>query len=233
MSLIANWPPPGYDPGVFFYRAMNRTVFLIDGFNVYHSVKDASVDMNGTSTKWLDFHSLFSSLTYLIGRDAVIQDIYYFSALAEHLRNSSPGVIKRHQDYIKCLDSTGVKVELARFKEKRIQCNQCSNSIIRHEEKETDVAIAAKLLELFFIDACDTVILVTGDTDLAPAVRTARRLFPTKRMLFCFPYRRKNNELAQLLPGSFRIKKERYTQHQLPNPVILPNGRKVYKPASW
>lgn len=30
---------------------MNRTVFLIDGFNVYHSLRDASRDLRGASTQ--------------------------------------------------------------------------------------------------------------------------------------------------------------------------------------
>ena len=33
---------------------MNRTVFLVAGFDLYHPVRVASVDLGGQSTKWLD-----------------------------------------------------------------------------------------------------------------------------------------------------------------------------------
>ncbi len=102
-----------------------------------------------------------------------------------------------------------------------------------HEEKETDVALSVKLLELFHADACDTIVLVTGDSDLVPAVRAADRMFPAKTVCFAFPYRRKNAELATLVNKHFRIKKDRYAQHQFPDSVVLPSGRTINKPNHW
>jgi hypothetical protein len=101
------------------------------------------------------------------------------------------------------------------------------------EEKETDVAISMKLVEVFYQDEADTAVLVTGDTDLAPAVRTASRLFPVKQICFAFPYKRRNTELAKLVSKHFYIRKERYAAHQLPDPMRLPSGRLVSKPRQW
>jgi hypothetical protein len=56
-----------------------------------------------------------------------------------------------------------------------------------HEEKETDVAIACKLLELLCQGRCDTAVLMTGDTDIAPAIRTAKLLYPTADIAVAFP----------------------------------------------
>lgn len=212
---------------------MDRVTFLIDGFNLYHSVCNASKDLGGASTKWLDIRGLCSGYIYLLGKTAVLHEIHYFSALATHLEASNPDVTKRHRDFIKCLQSTGVIAELNRFKRKSMRCPSCGHRYDRYEEKETDVSIALKLLELFITDSCDTVILVTGDTDLAPAVRTAKKLFSSKRALFAFPYKRKNNELAQLAPESFEISKEQYTKHQFPDPYALPDGSRVNKPSKW
>lgn len=102
-----------------------------------------------------------------------------------------------------------------------------------YEEKETDVAIAAKLLELVFTDTCDAVVLVTGDTDLAPAVRTAQNSFPEKDIRFALPYKRHNNELRKMAPHSFTIGKEAYRNHQFSDPYRLASGEIVYKPHSW
>jgi hypothetical protein len=126
-----------------------------------------------------------------------------------------------------------VTVELSRFKDKEVRCPHCGRVNVRHEEKETDVAVAAKLLELFVTDECDSVVLVTGDTDVAPAVRTAARLFPQKRVCFAFPYRRKNKELAQLVKTCFHIKKEAYARFQFADPLRLPDGTSIVKPTSW
>ena len=214
--------------------AMNRVPFLVDGFNVYHSAREARHDLKGASTLWLDFRSLLLSfLSSAIGRDAVLAEIHYFSALATHMDPKRPGTTARHKAYIDCLRATSVQVHMGRFKSKTVWCRSCKTNNTHYEEKETDVALSAKLLELFHNDACDTVVLVTGDTDLAPAVRTTAQVFPSKTVHFAFPYKRKNKELAQLTGNSFVIRKERYTSNQLSDPFVLPNGRTIAKPPSW
>ena len=205
-------------------------IFLVDGFNLYHSCKDIS-RLSGLRVKWLDIHSLCHSYLHLISKDAKLERIYYFTAFAFHLND--PGVIQRHQIYIKCLQETGIIPKLGRFKRKKIDCTYCNKTIIRHEEKETDVAIAMKLSEIFFNNRCDTVVLITGDTDLTPAIESAKRLFPTKNTIFAFPYKRTNAELAQIAPGSFKIHKGSYVRHQFPGLVALRNGTYAEKPDSW
>lgn len=164
-----------------------------------------------------------------------MRNIYYFSALADHLENSHPGITGRHKAFIRCLEDTGVIVELSRFKAKEIKCPhpQCGRTFVKHEEKETDVAIALKLIEVFLTNECGAVVLVTGDTDLAPAVRTAHRLFPARRILFAFPPYRKNRELAKLAPGSFGFKTRQFVKHQFPNPYTTKDGLIIKKPSVW
>lgn len=211
----------------------NRVVFLVDGFNVYHSAKEASADLGGTSTLWLDLQSLLSSYISIFGRDAVLSDIYYFSALAKHIDSKRPGTTKKHQDYIDCLRSTGIKIRLGRFKYKTIWCKGCKTNNVHYEEKETDVALSLKIMELFHLDSCDTVVLVTGDTDLAPAVRMAADIFPEKSICFAFPYKRKNKELNSITNSSFLIRKERYAAHQFDDPYLGVAGRTITKPSTW
>jgi uncharacterized LabA/DUF88 family protein len=212
---------------------MNRTIFLVDGFNLYHSVRVASDDLGGQSTKWLDIRSLLTSYLPVIGAGAEIERIYYFTAIAFHLDTCRPGVTARHRRYLECLSATGVIPVLSRFKYKTVRCYTCNKDNPHYEEKETDVAISMKLIEVFHEDEADTAVLVTGDTDLAPAVRTAFRLYPARQICFAFPYKRRNNELARLVSKFFYIRKERYPAHQLPDPMRLPSGRLVPKPAGW
>lgn len=211
---------------------MNRTVFIIDGFNLYHSVREAARSNAGRGTKWLNIKELCNSYLHLIGNGATLANIYYFSALAKHLESTDPETTRRHRTYLDCIRSTGVIVELSRFKKKPIWCPNCNNTIIRHEKKETDVAIAVRLFESFHADESDTVVIMSGDTDIAPAVRTAQKLFPDKTVAFAFPYRRKNKELAQLVSLSFQINKKLYFRYQFPDSVRI-SGRTLQKPDSW
>jgi hypothetical protein len=144
-----------------------------------------------------------------------------------------PDIESRHRAYAECLADTGVTVEFARFKKKKSGCPHCANNIVRHEEKETDVAIASKLLEVCFLDQCDTVIIVSGDTDIVPAVHTARRLFPAKEIGFLLPYKRHNKELKLISRLHFAISRTSYPKHQFTDPYITSLGKAINKPPKW
>lgn len=208
---------------------MKRTTFIIDGFNLYHSVVEANIDLQGVSTKWLNIYSLCNSYIHLIGRDAEIENIYYFSALATHLQQKYPNKIQKHEHFIKALKSTGIIVQLGRFKEKNVFCDTCRRLMIKHEEKETDVAMSTKIFELLIKDQTDIIVIISGDTDLAPVIRTVKLLYPHKKILFGFPYKRINNELKLLAPESFSISKEQYAKYQFPNTITY-NKKSLVKP---
>jgi len=215
---------------------MIKVSFLVDGFNLYHSVRTAQYDLR-KSTKWLNIRGLCESYLYKVasnfGERTELGNIYYFSALAEHLTAKNPNVTLRHKALLSCLEDTGIAIELNRFKPKMIRCPRCHGEFTKYEEKETDVSISIKLLEIATRGECEAAVLLTGDTDIAPAVRTTMRLFPKKSIIFAFPYKRKNRELSLLAPGSFTISSKQYVRHQFPDPYILMSGKKISKPASW
>ena len=169
----------------------NRVVFVVDGFNLYHSLRDVARP-TCQSTRWLDLHALCDSYLYLVGNGAHTEAIHYFTALANHRESSSPGTVLRHKDYIAALQDTGVTVSIANFKRKTDfrRLRDCDVRLgrkgkwrhltwlpfdiqfTRYEEKETDVAIAVKLVEVVVTNACDTAVVVSGDTDIIPAIKT-------------------------------------------------------------
>jgi uncharacterized LabA/DUF88 family protein len=203
---------------------VKRVTFLVDGFNVYHSTRDAGRDLGGLSVRWLNLRSLLQSYLPILGPRARLDAIYDFTALATHLDQRKPGVTLRHRRYIEGLRATSVISVLGRFKAKTIHCQRCRADNRHYEEKETDVAISMKLMEILIRDQADTVALVTGDTDLAPAIKTASFLFPKKQIALAFPYRRKSVELLRLVPIHFQLRKELYAAHQLPDPIVLESG---------
>ena len=208
-----------------------RVSFIVDGFNLYHSILTLK-EITGYSAKWLDLYRLCKSYLHLFGKDATLAEVYYFSAVPTHLTTHNPDKVERHRIYINCLESTGVKVQLGRFKNKDVFCHRCKSMILKHEEKETDVAIAVKPFELFIKNACDMVVIMSGDTDLVPAIKTCQSIFHQKKIIFAFPFARKNNELLRLAPGSFEISKKQYANNLFPNLVKTAKGD-FLKPSNW
>src|SRR6266568_532850 len=207
----------------------NRVCFLVDGFNVYHSVVAAQAGRKGASMKWLDLRALCESYLSSIGGGATLQRVFYFSAYMDWI----PDKAARHATYVAALRATGVEVQLHRFKEKEVWCKVCKKAYVHHEEKETDVAIAVKLLELCAVDACETIVIVTGDTDLAPAIRTAKVLWGSKQIWVLFPFARHNAELKLIAHGHLKMKARRYLSYQLPNPVKVSATDLIWKPTTW
>jgi uncharacterized LabA/DUF88 family protein len=210
---------------------MTRVSFLIDGFNLYHSVVSAWKDSGGASTKWLNIRSLCSSYLPAFGRMAKIETIHYFTAIPFYLNIADK--IQRQRNFNRCLKATGVDIQEAKFKSKDLYCRRCEQFTKTQEEKETDVAIAAKLFELLIKDSADIVALVSGDTDLLPAARTAADLYSPDRIRFILPYNRSNDEIKQLFPNSIDVKKERYTAYQFSDPFWVSRRKAISKPPFW
>lgn len=110
-----------------------------------------------------------------------ISSIFYFSAIATwHHDQSNP---QKHNRYISRLRQENVIPVLGKFKEKTIRCKVCSSTFKSHEEKRTDVNIALKMVSEAVLGTYDTAILVSGDTDIIPAISTIRDLSLQKRRL--------------------------------------------------
>ncbi|CAA9298236.1 MAG: hypothetical protein AVDCRST_MAG68-191 [uncultured Gemmatimonadetes bacterium] len=209
-----------------------KVSFLIDGFNVYHSL-DTLGKMTGASVKWLDLVRLcegyLQAVRGAIGERVELAGVHYFSALAEHLAARKPDVVARHRTYIRALGDSGVRVQLSHFKRRDVRCPACGKSFIRYEEKETDVAIGLKLVEVLATDECDTAVLVTGDTDLIPAIAAAHRLFPERKIGVAFPFLRHNRELAEHADYSFKLDQRSLLKAQFPVRV----GSGITRPPGW
>lgn len=210
--------------------------FLVDGFNLYHSLREIE-RLAKVPVKWLDLRALCESYLQAvrngIGERVEIAGIHYFSALAHHLSRMDPGIVERHRDYVAALENRGVSVALSQFKLKDIPCPHCRRTFTRAEEKETDVALGVKLIEVLARNECDTAVLVTGDTDLIPAIRAARRLFPHRKIGVGFPFLRHNAALKLASDYHFRIGQKDVERSRLPNHIQLADGRTLTKPASW
>lgn len=104
--------PPGLRARGFLFGGDVKTIFLIDGFNFYHSIKYTSYkNKDGKITgkklpnnlKWFDYVSYCK--LFLRSSDN-LSDIFYFTAYAVN----RPDSFKRQQIYIPVLQDMGIKV---------------------------------------------------------------------------------------------------------------------------
>lgn len=239
-TIIAILAPHRLRSVGFFYRrkVMENVSFFVDGFNLYHSVKDASYHQNlrGKGTKWLNIRSLCESYLPLISKKAVCGNIYYFSAYAKHLKKYHPNTIKRHRDYIECLKSTGIDISMGIFRkrDKRYKVsNNLTLTVIRHEEKQSDVALSVKVIEDAFINKPKHIVIISGDSDHKPAIDSIKAVHPGISIRFGFPYNKALKYTKKMTGGNFSIHKEVYLKHQFPAIVKISDKVSITKPESW
>ncbi len=210
-----------------------RTTFFVDGFNLYHSLRAAQAARGEAGFKWLDVAGLCRSLLSAIGGGARLERVLYFSASPEHMESLSPGSLNRHATYVSALRTTGVEVQLGRFKARPRHCYHCGGRLEWFEEKETDVAMAVALLREVWQARCEVAVLLSADGDLAPAIRELKQSSATARVLVAFPWGRGSLDLRGLADGVLRIRTDRYAAHQLPAEVRLPDGSTARRPPGW
>ena len=157
-----------------------RTIVYVDGFNLYYGA------VRGTPYKWLDLQKFFQ----LIRQHDDIVAIKYFTAMV--MGPTEPNQVR----FLAALATRPlIQTILGSFKQKRVRCSfaQCSMPVNPprffevYEEKRTDVNIAVYMLDDAYQNACDNFVLVSGDSDLVPAVRMIRHRFPTKRIIVYVP----------------------------------------------
>jgi uncharacterized LabA/DUF88 family protein len=209
----------------------SRTVVYIDGFNLYYGA------LKGTPHKWLDLQKYF---TMLRPADS-IEAIKYFTALVS-------GPKRLHQEaYLRALATLpNVEITVGKFKKKRFQClhTTCSHAGDRFfdalEEKRTDVNIAVAMVDDAYQDRCDQFVLVSGDSDLVPAIGIIRSRFPSKKITVYVPHIPAPNNTRGF---AVELRTAAHAHRNLPLnilklaqfPAQLPDGHSgtIYKPPAW
>jgi hypothetical protein len=162
--------------------SMTRIIAYIDGLNLCHAI----ASLRKPHLKRLDLWAL----SHLIARDGeTIEAVKYFSAYATWL----PDAHLRHREYVKALEHRGVTCIMGHFKSKPRTCKQCAASWMQHEEKETDVHIAARMVADAYEDRFNRGLLMIADGDLAPALNIVKPAFPMKEIFVAGPPGRYNH----------------------------------------
>ncbi|MEV4757412.1 NYN domain-containing protein [Micromonospora sp. NPDC049559] len=203
---------------------MNRVIVYVDGFNLYHGLKDK----HARKYHWLDLETLATSL---LRPGQTLVQVRYFTA---RIRNQ-PASERRQNDYLSALAAhcPNIQIVEGRFQERLSICRSCHASWTTYEEKETDVNLALAIAQDAALDRFDTAILISGDADLRPALRVARELGGSKRIIVAFPPRRRSDALREEADACFTIGDAKIRNAQLPEKVMLKTGLLIERPAYW
>lgn len=203
---------------------MSSLIVYVDGFNLYHGLKEAF----GRRLLWLDLAQLSRSLR---PQSTLLQVRYFTAAVLD-----DPPAAARQGQYQQALLAQNpglIDIVQGRYQKKEVSCRTCSAKWTRYEEKETDVNIATALLSDAALRRSDSALLISADSDLSPAVRAASAVYPELFIAAAFPPKRHSAELKKLMPKSFHISDSKIRQGQLPQAVIGEAGRTYRRPPKW
>ncbi|PIS33719.1 MAG: hypothetical protein COT38_03750 [Candidatus Omnitrophica bacterium CG08_land_8_20_14_0_20_41_16] len=202
---------------------MNRIAFFIDGFNLYPSL-DSNPLYN--KYKWLNLNKL--AHCFVTSHDKVEKVLYFTTYVTwDQVK------LVKHQTYVKALQSVGVEVVFGAFRYVDKFCRICHKQYKIFEEKQTDVNIAIKLLQTAVQDLWDTAIIVSGDSDLIPAIQAVKTTFPEKRIGLVIPIGRRAEELKQVVDFHMKLKEKHLATSQFEDVVTIDGGVKLARPNTW
>jgi uncharacterized LabA/DUF88 family protein len=211
---------------------MAKIFFFVDGFNLYHALN--YLDSPGVRDhdryqkyKWISLKRLCNC--YVREKGDSIGDILYFTALAFW----DPEKVSRHKLFIKAQESEGVHIVYGEFKRRLRKCKICSNEYPAFEEKQTDVNIAVQLFQLASEERYDKAIIISGDSDLLPAIKAVRRIFPRKQVGIVVPIGRGSSALKTQADFSYKMKEGHLKISRYDKDVVLKDGTILSCPSEW
>jgi len=135
----------------------SRTLILIDGSNFYFKLKE----LNLNSLLKFDFSKF---VEFLVGKDIKVEARYYIGKIRQDKSKKSKVLFDSQQRLLGWL--------------KKAKVRYCFGYLLKtdgvYHEKGVDVQIAVDMVVATYENLCDKIILISSDTDLAPAIAKAR-----------------------------------------------------------
>ena len=218
----------------------------VDGFNIYHNIKNI---WHKDEYKRLDLYSL---CLQFITKDQELWEIFYFTAYTS--RNK--GKLEKQKKYIRALSHSSVKIILWSYRKVTRQFIDIMPILVfklrfflpkpikdkliplklkyqTYEEKKTDVNIAVKLVEDAFKNKFDDAIIISGDSDITPAIISIKNNFPKKKCIILLPVKAKWKNIQKVAHKALFIKEKNIKRSIFPNQIKISSKETIVKPTSW
>lgn len=216
------------DGGLCFMS--KRVIVYVDGFNLYYRA------LKGHQCNWLDLRAL--SLKLLPGYD--LTGIKYFTALVNP-NGHDPDQQIRQQTYLRALSTLpDLKIIFGSFltAERKMPEALAWRSgkyvpvtVIKTEEKGSDVNLASHMLMDGFRDRYDIAALMSNDTDLVEPLRMIRQELG-KDIALLSPSEHPSAKLMKYATTIRRIRKSLLKDCQF-SPLLMDSVGTFHKPAPW
>lgn len=217
----------------------STAVLYIDGFNLYRRRLDGR-----DHHKWLDL----AKLAAFVLPDYDVIGIEYFTALLKYSTVEDTGTVLRQQIYLRALATIpSVRIHLGTFRaDKRVMTvhpktyDEISGdprriTVIKVEEKGSDVNLASRMVADSLTNRCDVVVLLSNDSDQSGQVRLLTEEF-SRRVGLVTPVletKRASKELRKLSIEFFRVIPDQVLdESQLPLEMVDLHGT-IRKPDAW
>ncbi len=224
-----------------------KTIVYIDGFNLYKAV------LSKTPHKWLDLGHLFGErILHPIEPRTNLQRIKFFTARLKGCFCKDPHSVNRQDRYLRAIKQHAPDLlEIIEGKHVEVEAegrHVAGNpplerwlSVRKWEEKQTDVNIALSIYRDCAKRKCDQIVLVSNDSDLAPALAALREDFPEIKRGLVIPTKgRKSQTLIDLAHWTRdEIPANDLANAQLPEIIHYRAGRlgqkrkQLKKPQEW
>ncbi len=229
-----------------FLEAPIKTIAYVDGFNLYFG------SLRGTPYRWLDLCALIKRLCHEQNPACELVAIKYFTAdIKAKLSSHGEASCKAQQDYLLSLQAHNNRQDF-RLEVVKGKYNIQPKEYYAHqepvdfdnklavwvpEEKQTDVAIAVHMFGDAIDKAFDQAVIVSNDSDLAPAVEAVKLRWPDLTIGIIAPIRGESRQSSVVLKAIAdwtrqRITEEELATAQLPEKVAT-RKRAIVKPQHW
>jgi len=222
----ADAPPPSTP-------APKRSIVYIDGFNFYYGLLHGRPEY-----KWLNY----CRLAELLRPDDDILRVNLFTALVDADLHKSEKRDRQKRLFHALSTQPKIKLVYGKFANRERECLVYScphrQRFWALEEKQTDVNMAISMVRDVSTIQPQVMVLVSGDTDLVPALDEVKRLSRSTRLVIYIPApleqlkdRRKDEfgkfGLVQPIPEKF------LRQAQFPDRVDDGKGKFIERPKAW
>lgn len=182
---------------------------------------------------WINMVKLFEQF---LGSEQELVKVIYFTASPLNPEKSSRQSAFLNANSI--LNGERFEIVRGKYLNKTIKCPNCHYSIIRPEEKKTDVNLSVRMMGDCFKDKTDIVILVSADTDLIPPIDFILDNFPTKKVKVYFPPSNHSFDISDFMKahksGVIRLESNKVKFSNAIMPDIVEVGDKRYTiPDKW
>lgn len=199
-----------------------RVHCYVDGFNFYYGLRDKG----WRKFYWMDMAKM---LSLFLDPGETIQSINYCT--------STPfdnGQKTRQGKFLQANKVNPVfKTTAGNFLQESVPGCRCGKKMSK--EKQTDVNLAVSMIEDVFYKRCDVTVLVSGDSDLAPALKLIRSIAPSHQVRCVFPPGRRSGELVRLSTRNYAMDslESKLRDCLLADPTFGKDGYPIEKPKTW